>query len=683
MDKQIVPFKFGIAYYRGPAPDQAFWEDDFATISKAGFHMIRTFCYWHWLEPEPGVYQLDDIDLFFELAAKYDLEVVFDFTLATHGACPEWMLREYPDIRFVNNRGQVAERSATSAMPQGQMIHCYDHPKWEEHGRQLIETIVTRYKDAPNLGVWSVWDGIYPPPCYCDHSIAAYRSWLRKRFTLDELNERLYRRYRSWDDVQPARSNQSIVDMLLLKQFRYENLVEKLRWQVELINSLDGKHETHAHGAHYPRPWDELCAPEVDSWGYSCSANNLFTSDDPYSFADQFFWARWSRAVGKEGRWWHDEIFSSMSPKEGPYEKRTQPEELRAVMWLTVAERAAVAQFWEYRPEYMSFEAPGFSLVGLNGLPTDRFTTVSQTINEIGSISQHLPVAIPQEEVAIVYHKWSDELTGLNLPPEVYHDGLTAWHRALWEQNVPVSLTTPDMDWEPYRVICLPNTVLLDEQLIEKITDLMSNSPDTHFVADGLLGLNAADGRFSYDPPEGLAELLGVRALDYGRLTERDIREGNNILRTDLGDFSISNACNYATLQPFGSTTAFAQLGDEIVGVQTADKRFTWMSLPLTTGLAGAALTGLVNGLVNSCGIHLPVETQGDKLIIECRRSAQGGWLLFIFNIEASRSTAKVTPAFELSNATDLLSTTDLPLENHSFTVTVEPWSVSVVYCSA
>ncbi len=682
ISKRTVPFKVGVEYYRAPAPDPGFWEEDFAAIAEAGFDMIRTFSFWNWIEPEPGVYQLDDFDLFFELAAKYDLEVVFDFTLATHGSCPEWMLRQYPDIRFVDNEGQVAEPTASAATPQGSMIHCYDHPKWEEHGRQLIQTIVTRYREAPSLGVWSVWDGIWAPPCYCQHSIAAYREWLQHRFTLHELNERLYRRYRNWDDVQPPRSNHAIVEMLLFKQFRYENLAQKLRWQVKLINDLDGQHEIHAHGTHFPRPWDEMCAAQVDSWGFSCRSNDLFTSDDPYRFADQFLWARWSRAVGRQGRWWYDEIYSSLVPKDRPYAKRTQPEELRAILWMTVAEAGAIAQFWQYRPEYMSFEAPGLSLVGLNGLPTDRLTAVSQTVGEIKSIQHHLPVTIPQPQVGIVYHKWSDEVSGLRPDSPDYYQALIQWHRSLWENNIPVDVITPAMDWEPYRVICLPNILLLDDQLIEKITNLMNTSPDTHFIAAGLLGLHAADGRFSYDPPEGLSDLLGVQALDYGRLTRRDIMLGNNVVRTGLGELSISSACDYATLQPLGSTTAFAQIGDEIVGVQTADKRFTWISFPLDAALARAALANFVNELVNSCAIHLPVETRGDKLIIQCRRSAQGGWLLFIFNLAPATATAEVQPAFDFARATELLTATELSVEDHSFTATVEPWSLSVVYCS-
>lgn len=701
MSKRTAPFRVGVEYYRAPVPTLDFWEEDFAAIARAGFDMIRTFSYWNWIEPERGVYELSDFDLFFELAEKNGLQVVFDFTLATHGACPEWMILQHPDIRFVDNEGRVAERSAFSAMPQGTMIHCYDHPKWREYGEELIETIVSRYKDAPSLGVWSVWDGIHPQQCYCDHSIATYRAWLQERFTLDELNDRLYRRYRTWEDVQPPRSDDAIVEMLLFKQFQHENLVAKLRWQVDLINKLDGEHEIHAHGGYFPQSWAEVCSQEVDSWGFSCRSNNFFTSDDPYRFADQFCWGRWARSVGKDGRWWYDEVYSNMYPKMWDYEKRTEPEELVTIMWITLAEGGEVAQFWQYRPEYMGFEAPGLSLVGLNGLPTPRLTAVSKTIKEIESISEHLPLTIPQAEVAIVYHKWSAEIASFNQGEMAYREGISSLHRVLWEHNIPVDVISATMDWEPYKVICLPNALLLDQQLIEKITYTMKNNPHTHFLADGLLGLNAADGLFSYDPPEGLAQLLGVRALDYSRVTERDIREGHNLLCTDLGDFTMTRPCNYATLQPSGNTRPFATWGDEIVGIQTEDQRFTWSTFSLTTALAGEApddadpwstfagvtrppgdaLHDLLIPFVMVHGVRRPVETHGDRVITRCCQSVLGGWLVFTFNLEENTAIVEMEPAFGFSTAIELLSGNDLTVENNIFTVEVQPQSVAVVYC--
>ncbi|MDP6700864.1 MAG: beta-galactosidase, partial [Candidatus Latescibacteria bacterium] len=256
-------FPIGVEYYRGPVPKRAVWDDDFARIRASGLRIVRSFSYWNHMEPAPGQYQLDDFDLMFDLAAKHGLYVWLDLTLATHGACPEWLTREYPDIRAVDQHGQPSVAAGSAACPQGSMVHCYDHPVWQEYGGGLLRHVVDRYKDRPNLLVWGLWDGVSPIspgegfPCYCENTLSRYKTWLRARFTLDELNQRLLRRYRRWEDVEPPRHSDNVVEMLMYRRFHYENLVGHLRWMVDETRKIDPAHEVRAHAGATPRPWDE------------------------------------------------------------------------------------------------------------------------------------------------------------------------------------------------------------------------------------------------------------------------------------------------------------------------------------------------------------------------------------------------------------------------------------------
>ena len=680
--RQKQCFQVGVEYYRAPMPPQSLWKEDFAAIRKAGFHIIRTFSYWNWMEPQRGVYELDDFDRFFALAAENGLDVLFDITLATHGTCPEWMLREHPDMRLVDKSGISIPSWAHAAAPQGAINHCYDHPKWKEYGSELIKAIVMRYKDALNLALWSIWDGIRQNNCYCAHSIATYISWLKSKYSLDELNERLYRRYRCWDDVCPPCFNDAIVEMMLFRQWQIENVAEKLKWQVDLVNSLDGKHDIHAHGCPMPEPCDEECSREVDSWGFSCPTNNYFPGNEASSPpCDHFFAMDWSRSIGKNGKWWFDEIYSSFVPNGCQYKKRTLPDELTTHMWMSLAYGAEGALFWQYRPEYLTFESPGLSLTGLNGLPLPRLTAVSKTIREIESVQEHFPLKIPRAEVAILYHSWSNELCSLGGGRNLYHEGLTKLYQALWEHNIPVDIITPDMDWEQYKLVCLTNTVLLDAKLIRKITGIVKNNPMTHIFADGLLGTNAADGRFSYNPPEGLSELLGVKTLDYSRLTERDIEKGANVLRTESASFKMTGACNYANLKTIGESKTFATFGDEVVGVQTRNKQFTWTTFTLSSVFNASVLYELLLPLIKACNLKPAFEIQSDKAIVLCRQSALRGWLIFVFNLEEKSAKVKITPSFALSQARDLLGTESLSVKDNSFIINVNPRTVSLVHC--
>ena len=123
-------FPVGVEYYRAPVPPMDMWEEDFRRIRASGMRIVRSFTGWDWMEPKEGVFQLEDIDRFFELAARNDLRVWLDTPVGTHMACPDWLIRKYPDMRVVWRDGSVQQSKAIEATPQGAMIHNFDHPQW-------------------------------------------------------------------------------------------------------------------------------------------------------------------------------------------------------------------------------------------------------------------------------------------------------------------------------------------------------------------------------------------------------------------------------------------------------------------------------------------------------------------------------------------------------------------------
>ena len=646
-----TPFPIGVEYYRGPTPKLDVWDDDFARIKNAGFKFVRSFSFWNHMEPRPRQYELDDFDRMFDLAEKHGLRVWLDLTLATHGSCPEWMLREFPDIRAVNDRGEAAAPSATAATPQGRQTHCYDHPAWREYGGGLQRHVINRCKDRPGLLIWGLWDGISPVQapssvmrfsvCYCDHTRRRYRGWLEERFTLEQLNERLLRRYRRWEDVEPARSNHNVVETLLYKQFQYENLVDHLKWMVGEVERIDPDHEIRAHAAASPRPWDEQCAAHVDSWGTSMSSNNLLTSDDPYKIADRAFAFDWSLVGG-----------------------------------------AAGCMFWQYRPEYLSFEGPGYNLVALDGEPTARFDAVVEAIGQIEGMREHLPLECPQAPVAIVYDPISQELFGLNDEAQRYLADLRGVYRTLWTNGIAADIVTPRMDWSGYRLVFLPNLALMTEEAGERILRALDGSLETRLVAEGSFGMYQADGQSSYRPPERFADRLGVRVADLSQVSDHDIREGRNKLDTPYGTVAITSQTGYAVLEPKGDTEAIASLDGETVAVRTADGRFTWYGLTLSAGFGDVGQSTLALGIAGDAGVHAPVEVEGDPLVAVVRGSRQGGRLLFTFNLERREATATLRPRWRAGHVRDLLAGSSVDSRDEGFSVTVGQWGVAVLHCA-
>ena len=684
------PFPVGTEYYRAPMPEQELWEEDFAAIRASGMLILRIFPYWNWVEPRPGQYEFEDSDRVFELAEKNDLQVWFDIPLGTHGACPEWLTREHPDMRVVHANGKVAMPSAGAAMPQGKMIHCYDHPLWKEYAENYIRAVISRYKDAPNLIMWGIWDGINlasawtggPEPCYCHNTIDKYIAWLKSRYSLDELNKRFLRRYRRWEDVEPPRSSHNVIEMLQYRQFHYENLAGLLKWQVEVAESIDDQHEIRAHGAHFPRQWDEICSKEVDSWGMSMPSNNLLTSDDPYSICDRYFSFDWSRSVGKNGRWWNEEIYSGMSPAGVTWKKQSDPAEITSLLWMTLVGGAAGSMFWQYTPEYMSFEAPGYSLVAPDRSPTPRSIAVTKAISEIDMLVDHLPLEVPRADAAVVYSPKSQEIFNFGSEGERFLKDLRGVYRTLWEKNIQMDVITPSMDWSDYKAIYLPNVALLDSESIERIKGVLESDSETKIIADGNFGSYVEIGHYSYSPPEGLSELIEAGVADYSMVTKKDIMEGNNTLSTPYGNFLVTSECGYSTIRPKGGSKSIVTLGEEVVGIETADKKLKWFGLSLSAAFGDVGTPGLVLPLFESLGVTSPFELSGDKLIVIRRKSKLGGWLLFLFNLEFKEAKTTVKMDWQVKEVEDLLEKKGLSVADNSFSVTVDPGSVKVIHCN-
>ena len=105
----------------------------------------------------------------------------------------------------------------------------------------------------------------------------------------------------------------------------------------------------------------------------------------------------------------------------------------------------------------------------------------------------------------------------------------------------------------------------------------------------------------------------------------KDIRDGSNRLRLQTGEVSITRECNYIGLQLSGEAKPMAWYGDEVVGMQTSNRRFTWITLPLWDAFDGPARDEVLVPLIRSMGVEAPVKTEGDRIIVQLARSQTRG----------------------------------------------------------
>ena len=173
-----------------------------------------------------------------------------------------------------------------------------------------------------------------------------------------------------------------------------------------------------------------------------------------------------------------------------------------------------------------------------------------------------------------------------------------------------------------------------------------------------------------------------MRVADFSAVSEYDIEQGRNVLRTAYGSHPIASPCGYAVLEPLGDTHTIATLDGAGVAVRTSDGRFTWYGMTLSAGFGDIAQPEVVKGLLDEAGIEAPVAIEGDRAVPVVRRSRQGGWLVFVFNLERSTANVRLRPRWPIGSARDLLAQTELAVDDNAFRLSIEQWEVAVVHCT-
>ena len=304
-----------------------------------------------------------------------------------------------------------------------------------------------------------------------------------------------------------------------------------------------------------------------------------------------------------------------------------------------------------------------------------------EAVAQVEGMKDHLPLECPRADVGIVYHPDSQELFGFNDETVRYNADLCGVYRTLWSNGIAADIVTPSMDWSGYRLLFLPNVALLDEQAQERIKQTLTESRQTRLVAEGSFGLYTAGGQSSYGPPEGLVECLGVRVADFSAVTQYDINQGRNQLETPYGTVDIATPCGYAVLEPQGDSRAIARLGQETLGVCSADGRFIWYGLTLSAGFGDVGNPTVVLGLAAEAGVEAPVGVTGDRVVPVVRRSRLGGWLVFIFNLERRTAQVNIHPRWQTQQAEDLLAGQKIAVRDGGFDLRIDPWGVAVMHC--
>ena len=677
------------------------WRGDVRQIKALGFNAVRAWIDWASGQPAEATYDFETLDVLLELAGEEGLKVVVQVYM---DSAPAWVGRKYPDSLFVSSNGQTIA-------PESSPGYCRDHPGVRAADAAFYTALAGRARRSPALAGWDLWSEPHvinwanptwipnPEFCFCPHTVRRFRGWLQAKYgTLDKLNAAWYRRFATWDEVQPSRMSTilSYTDYIDWKAFIAAKLGEDLRDRYQAVKQAAPATIVTSHAAGVglfasPHHWegqadDWTMAREVDFYGTSFyPKHSAFVDRDvPWRAALLDFTRSFGYDQGRRG-FWVGELqggFGTIALNVSP---TVTPGDLRTWTWTALSRGAKGINYYAWYPMSSGYESGGFGLNELDGTITDR-------AREAGAIARvverHQPLFLearpPRAEVAVVYNPLAHFVGGRQRAaayggPQgevagIERDSLLGIHRALFTANVPIDyvhlahVTAETL--RPYRLVYFPYPIMVPEASVLALTEYVRGGGV--FVAEARLAWNNERGYASERIPGlGLWEVMGAResAIETAPAGRAAIRwTGGDLPGVDPGT-TLPARWYKEALEPVAGARVVAQFADGAPAavMHTYGKGRTLMLGSYVSAAAqstpSAEAERFFSGLLSWAGVTRPIRVAGSAL--EGRHLESGrDTLLFLFNHAAQAAKSDVWLRLPAGGhtATDLVDGNALPL---------------------
>ncbi len=525
---------------RNPTAEKDAWRRDLAAIKSVGFNSVKTWVDWASAEAERGRYRLDALEQLLTLADEADLRVIVQIYT---DAAPEWLGRRYPDSSFVTDQGA---RIGSQASPG----YCLDHAGVRADMVAFINAVSTaasRHRSFYAVDVWSephlvnwVWFNTPAEFCYCPHTQARFRDWLKRKYqTLDAVNAAWYRTFSSWDEVEAPRFGTilSYTDLIDWKTFIAAKLEEDLKLKAD-ASAPRGARPVSSHSdapaimlsplSGFGNPDDWWMTRSVDYYGTSIYPKHA-ASTTPWSPVRLTSALDGIRSAAGDRGWWIGELQAGQGATGVRVAAPVNGADLRLWGWASISRGARAISYYAWFPMSSGYEANGYGMIDLDGTITDRARIAGEFAGVVSrNAGLFAPLRPHPSRVAILYNRLSYLAGGNTVAPgTIVRNSMLGVYRALFEQNIQVDFIHPDEiaagAASKYATVYLSYPVMLQQPVADALKA---------YVRGG--GTLISEARPAWNDERGVANVrIPGAGLDQTfSARERELRSGDSIAFT-------------------------------------------------------------------------------------------------------------------------------------------------------
>ena len=704
------------------------WRKDVQQIRALGFNTVRAWIDWASGQPAEGSTDFETLDVLLELAEEEGLKLVLQVYM---DSAPSWVGDKFPDALFVSSNGQAIR-------PESSPGYCRDHPGVRALDNEFYGALAARAVRSAAFVGWDLWSEPHvinwanptwipnPEFCFCPNTVRRFRGWLQKKYaTLDDLNRAWYRRFSTWDQVEPSRLSTilSYTDYIDWKTFIAAKLGEDLRERYEAVKRVAPRTMVTSHAAGVglfasPHHWegqsdDWTMARQVDFYGTSFyPKHSAFVDRDvPWRAALLDFTRSFGYDEGRSG-FWVGELQGGFGTIAANVSPTVTAEDLRIWTWSALARGAKGINYYAWYPMSSGYESGGFGLNHLDGTITDR-AKLAGSIARLVDANAPLFLAArpPRAEVAVVYNPLAHFIGGRQRAtayggPQgeaagIERDSLLGVHRALFPENIPIDYVHIDHlgggRLSAYKVVFLTYPPMLPSASAAVLREYVKGGGT--LITEARLGWSNERGHAADRIPGlGLWEVVGARetaveTAPNGRTTIE--WSGTELPGMKPGD-RLPARWYKETLEPVAPAARVVARFEDGAPAAVMSTYGAGRTLMLGSYVSAAyqstptpETARFYRGVLDWAGVEPPVTVTGSPL--EARFTATAdSTLLFLFNHNRhAPARSQVTlrgpaaPSTGERSATDLLAGGAIPLARAAseltFTVDVGPSDVRVL----
>lgn len=410
-----------------------------------------------------------------------------------------------------------------------------NHPVVRDYMEQYFCQAITSLKDHPAIFGWDVFNEAHfrsDDPW----TIALYQKWLKKKYgTIENLNQRWYRRFDSFEQITPEHRNtsyviwSSILPSFDYEKFRSENLTDICRFLYETAKKYDNEHPIIIDGTSSQITYSELIMRNNDEFR---------TAEIPDVYGATFYPKSWGRNY--RSRPWMQSMYylipSSAARKAGkPYAinelqthtqsaltpgSEVEPQELFQWVWMCVYTAPDVIQLWRYRPFLHGIQSTGRGLTYMDGNPNARGEKMKTAAGILAKYPEYFQNARPEKpavRMAISYQSRLFVDVFMRFKDCFWPEDVEGWYRLFWRNGLSVEFCDLEKMEETDHhspVMMLPCILDVSREKVDSLKEYVRRGGI--LIADARLG---TINEFGCVPPEGipgkeLSELFGVREVD-------------------------------------------------------------------------------------------------------------------------------------------------------------------------